>query len=57
MSFHSISPVPVTLGDGRTVEAGPVDRIDPKNPRNARLIKAGRLIEVKPKPKPKKESE
>ncbi len=58
MSFRTLSPVPITLGDGRSVGPDePVGRIDPKNPTNARHIAAGRLIEVKPKPKPKKESE
>lgn len=58
MSYRTLSPVPITLGDGRSVGPDePVGRIDPKDPRNARLIRAGRLIEVKPKSKPKKETE
>ncbi len=57
MSYVSTSVVPLTLGDGRMV--GPDDsvgRIDPENETNRRLIESGRLLEVKAKNQPKKET-
>lgn len=58
MSYASTSPNPITLGDGRMVAFGePVGRLDAKNETNRRLIEAGTLIEIKPKPKSKSQEE
>lgn len=50
MSYVIASPIPITLGEGRTVAPGEaVGQIDPDHKTNRRHIEAGRLLEVKAK--------
>lgn len=55
MTHIATGTVPVHLGDGRTLAPGEtVARLDTKDPRNRRLIDAGRLVEQKAPAKPRK---
>lgn len=51
-STYIVSPgSPITLGSGAPAGSGDKVKADPDNKDDARLIKSGRLVELKTKPK------